>query len=60
MTLRLTVEQAILLKEILNAVCKNFRRYPGMNIGSSQVHNLYNIEIDMCFKLSDEIEKKME
>jgi len=60
MTLILTGEQALALKSILHAVGKTWRRYPGMNIGSSQVHNLYGSDIDLCFKLSDDIGTKLE
>ena len=60
MTLTLTGEQALTLKSILHAVGKTWRRYPGMNTGSSQVHNLYASDLDLCFKLSDEIGTKLE
>ena len=59
MTLMLTGEQASTLKEILYAVGKTFKRYPGMNYGGSQVHNLYSYDIDLCLKLSDEIKRKL-
>ncbi len=58
-TLKLTGEQARTLKSILHAIGKNFRRYPGMNIGGSQVHNLSASDIDLCFKMSDGIVTKL-
>ena len=44
-----------LIANTLHAVGKTFKRYQGMNTGSSQVHNLNPEDIDVFFRLSDMI-----
>lgn len=56
----LTAEQALDVKSILHAVGKTFRHYNGMNTGKSEVHNLYQSDIELCFKISDAIGSKLE
>ena len=54
-TIHMTSEQAVLLKNTLSALINTFRRYPGMNIGSSQVHNLYGEDITELRGIHDSI-----
>ena len=54
-TIHMTSEQAVLLKDTLSAVINTFRRYPGMNIGSSEVHNLYGEDITELLSVHDSI-----
>lgn len=58
-TLELTELQAELLKNVLHAVYKTWRRSPGMNIGSSQVHNLYSQDLDTIIKIHDMLQESL-
>ena len=53
MTINLTPEEAQALKSTLHAVTHTWRRYPGMNTGSSQVHNLYWSDIETLMEIYD-------
>lgn len=53
MTINLTPEEAQTLKSTLHAVTHTWRRYPGMNTGSSQVHNLYWSDIETLMAIHD-------
>ena len=53
MTIEFTPEEAQALKSTLHAVTHTWRRYPGMNIGSSQVHNLYWSDIETLMAIHD-------
>lgn len=53
MTINLTPEEAQTLKRTLHAVTHTWRRYPGMNTGSSQVHNLYWSDIETLMAIHD-------
>lgn len=53
MTIELTPEEAEAMKSCLHAVTHTWRRYPGMNTGSSQVHNLYWSDIEMLMTIYD-------
>lgn len=53
MTINLTPEEAQALKSTLHAVTNTWRRYPGMNTGSSQVHNLYWSDIETLIAIYD-------
>lgn len=53
MTINLTPEEEQALKSTLHAVTHTWRRYPGMNIGSSQVHNLYWSDIETLMAIHD-------
>ncbi len=54
-TLTLTKEEATRLKSILYAISTNFKRYRGMNIGSSEVHNLFRSDAKFCADIADKI-----
>ena len=43
------------LKGTLHAVYKTWRRYPGMNNGKSEVHNLYSQDIDTIINIHDRL-----
>lgn len=53
MNIELTTHEAQTLKSVLSAVSKTWRRYPGMNTGSSQVHNLYWSDIETVLRIHD-------
>lgn len=53
MTINLTPEEAKALKSTLHAVTHTWRRYTGMNIGSSQVHNLHWCDIEILMAIHD-------
>ena len=53
MGIELTPEEAQALKSTLHAVTHTWHRYPGMNTGSSQVHNLYLSDIEMLMAIYD-------
>ena len=53
MTINLTPDEATAMKSCLHAVTHTWRRYPGMNIGSSQVHNLYWSDIETLMAIHD-------
>lgn len=53
MTIELTTQEAKAVKSVLHAVTHTFRRYPGMNTGSSQVHNLYWSDIETLMAIHD-------
>lgn len=50
-----TEEEATVLKQVLHAVYKTYKRIPGMNIGSSQVHNLYLSDIQKLIVIHDKL-----
>lgn len=43
------------LKGVLHATYKTFRRYSGMNIGRSEIHNLYREDIDNIINIHDRL-----
>ncbi len=53
--LSLTDEEATLLKGTLHAVYKTWRRHPGLNIGKSEVHNLYSQDIDSIINIHNRL-----
>lgn len=53
MTIKLTPEEAKAMKSCLHAMTHSWRRYPGMNTGSSQVHNLYLSDIETLMTIYD-------
>lgn len=55
MSIELTTQEAQTLKSVLSAVSKTFLRYPGMNTGSSQVHNLYWSDIETLLGIHDKL-----
>ena len=48
-------EEAQLLKGTLHAVYKTWRRHRGLNIGKSEVHNLYSQDIDNIINIHDRL-----
>ncbi len=53
MDIELTTQEAQTLKSVLHAVSNTWRRYPGMNTGSSQVHNLYWSDVETVLRIHD-------
>lgn len=53
MAINLTPKEAKAMKSCLHAVTHTWRRYPGMNTGSSQVHNLYWSDIETLLAIYD-------
>ena len=47
------------MKQVLHAAFKTWRRYPGMNNGHSEIHNVYSEDIDELIKIHDELEKEI-
>ena len=60
MQISVTKEEATVLKQVLHAVYKTFRRTPGMNIGSSQVHNLYPSDIQKLIAVHDRLSEEVD
>lgn len=52
-------EELKLIADTLHAVGRTFKRYNGMNTGSSQVHNVYSEDLDVYFRLSDMVKDKL-
>lgn len=48
-------EEAQLLKGTLHAVYKTWRHYPGMNIGKSEVYDLYPQDLDTIINIHDRL-----
>lgn len=53
--INLTEDEATLLKQVLQAVTKTFRKQSGLNIGSSQVYNLYWSDIENLLIIHDKL-----
>jgi hypothetical protein len=53
MTIKLTPYEATAMKQCLHAVTHSWRQHPGMNTGSSQVHNLYWSDIETLMAIHD-------
>lgn len=51
----LSDEETTTLKGVLHAVYKTWRRYPGMNTGRSEVHDLYSQDLDTIIKIHDKL-----
>lgn len=43
------------LKNVLHAAYKTFRRYPGMNTGKSEIHNLWYDDITTIINIHDRL-----
>lgn len=54
-TINLSQGEAELLKSCLQALTENFRQYPRMIPGSSEVHNLYWSHIEVLRRVCDKI-----
>lgn len=52
-------EELDLIAHTLHAVGRTFKRYSGMNTGSSQVHNVYSEDIAVYFRFSDMVIDKL-
>ena len=53
MAIELTPQEAKAMKQCLHAVTHDWRRYPGMKTGSSQLHIRYWSDIEILMTIYD-------